>query len=79
MDEVDDRRDVDALQADELVADDRGRRFGAPAGLETGEGSADLGTFAELADEAGLRCAECGDVALDRHIPRDWAVRAADR
>ena len=79
VEEVDDHRGVDAGQAEEFVADDRGRRLGAPAGLEAGEGRGHLGTFAELAGEPGLRSAERRDVALDRHVPGGLAARAADR
>ena len=49
VEEVEDRRDVDAGQAEELVADVGGRLLGARAGLEAGQGRGHLGTFAELA------------------------------
>ncbi len=71
VEEVEDRRDVDAGQPAELVADGGGRLLGARAGLEAGEGRGHLGTFAELAREAGLRRPERRDVALDRDVPGD--------
>src|ERR1035441_4117582 len=63
VEEGEDRHEVDARQAKKLVADERGCRLGAGAGLEAGEGRGHLGAFAELAGEPGLRRAERRDGA----------------
>ena len=79
VDEVEDRREVDAGQPEELAADVGGRLRRTRSRLEPGEGRGHLGPFAELAGEARAGRLEGRDIPLDPDEPADLPVPVPDR